>query len=97
MVRLHFENTDEFETLFKNKSLSVTRTIVSGIEEAEMKRKKTALLFEITFDVQELSWEISLPRSQWQQALESCLDHLHKVGTADEQIDCWKLLEAIKK
>lgn len=97
MVKLHFQTTEEFETLFKNKSLTVTRTIVSGIEEAEMKRKKTALLFEITFDVQELSWEISLPRSQWQQALESCLDHLHKVGTADEQIDCWKLLEAIKK
>lgn len=97
MVRLHFQTTDEFETLFKNKSLTVTRTIVSGIEEAEMKRKKTALLFEITFDVEELSWEISLPRSQWQPALESCLDHLHKEGTADEQIDCWKLLEAIKK
>lgn len=96
MVKLHFNTTDEFEQLFKRKTLSVTKSIVSGIEEAVQKRKKTASLFEITFEEVELAYEISLPKSQWQPALENCLEHLHSEGLADEQIDCWKLLEVIK-
>lgn len=96
MVKLHFNSTDEFEQLFKKKSLSVTRSIISGIEQAVQKRKSTAPLFEITFEEVELAYEISLPKSQWQPALENCLEHLHSENLADEQIDCWKLLEVVK-
>jgi hypothetical protein len=42
-------------------------------------------------------YEISLPKSQWENALEKCLDHLHKEQLADEQIDCWQLLESVTK
>lgn len=96
MVKLHFQTTDEFEGLFKRKSLSVTRSIISGIEEAFSKRKRTAPLFQITFEDADMMYEISLPQSQWTSALEHCLEHLHVEELADEQIDCWKLLEAVK-
>jgi len=96
MVKLHFENTHEFEVLFKNKSIEVTNAIYSGIEKAMQNAKKTALLFEITFEEADRAFEISLPRSQWVQALESCLNHFHELEMADEEIDCWKLLEAAK-
>ena len=96
MVKLHFNTTDEFEGLFKRKTLSVTRSIIEGIEKAVQNRKKTALLFEITFEEVDMMYEISLPQSQWQPALENCLEHLHTQDLADEQIDCWKLLEAVK-
>jgi len=96
MVKLHFNTTDEFEGLFKRKTLSVTRSIIQGIEKAVQNRKKTAPLFEITFEEVDMMYEISLPQSQWQFALENCLEHLHTEDLADEQIDCWKLLEAIK-
>jgi len=96
MVKLHFENTHEFEVLFKNKSIEVTNAIYSGIEKAMQNAKKTALLFEITFEEADRAFEISLPRSQWVQALESCLNHFHELEMADEAIDCWKLLEAAK-
>jgi len=96
MVKLHFNTTDEFESLFKRKTLSVTRSIISGIEKAAQGRKKTAPLFEITFEDVDMMYEISLPQSQWQGALENCLEHLHAEDLADEQIDCWKLLEAVK-
>ena len=96
MVKLHFHTTDEFEGLFKRKTLSVTRTIVSGIEEAFSNRKRTAPLFQISFDDVEIVYEISLPKSQWVYALEHCLEHLHSEELPDEQIDCWKLLEAVK-
>ena len=96
MVKLHFNSTDEFEGLFKRKDLSVTKSIISGIEKAMQSGKKTALLFEISFEKAENMFEISLPQSQWVTALESCLKHLHALNLSDEQIDCWKLLEAAK-
>ena len=96
MVKLHFKTTDEFEGLFKRKTLSVTRSIIQGIENAMKENKRTAPLFEITFDNAETMFEISLPQSQWVLALESCLNHLHSQNLADEEIDCWKLLEAAK-
>lgn len=96
MVKLHFNSTDEFEGLFKVKTLEVTRAIVSGIQSAYNDRKKTAPLFEISFSEVEIGYEISLNRVEWVPALEHCLDHLHTLELADEQIDCWKLLEAVK-
>jgi hypothetical protein len=96
VVRLHFNSPSEFEGLFKRKTLSVTRSIVKGIEEAMQRNKRSASLFELTFDNMEMMYEISLPQSQWQHALESCLEHLHAEDLADEQIDCWRLLEAAK-
>ena len=89
VVKLHFQDTSEFEVLFKRKTLSVTRSIVQGIEEAMQKNNsRTAPLFEITFENADNMYEISLPRSQWVKALESCLEHLHSNELTDEQIDC---------
>lgn len=96
MVKLHFKTTKEFEGLFTHKTLAVTRSIVAGVEKAMSENKRTALLFEITFEDADNMYEISLPKNQWTISLESCLKHLHKEGLADEQIDCWKLLEATK-
>ncbi len=96
MAKLHFNSPVEFEGLFKRKSLAVTRSIIQGIEKAMQKNRRTALLFEITFDDVDMMYEISLPQSQWQPALENCLEHLHAEDLADEQIDCWRLLEAAK-
>lgn len=96
MVKLHFETTQEFETLFKSKKKYVTDAIVLGIEKAMQDGKRTAMLFEITFEQVDMMYEISLPLSQWQQALEASLEHYHVLELPDEQIDTWKLLEAIK-
>lgn len=96
MVKLHFKSTEEFEGLFKIKDLEVTRSIILGIEKAMQANKRTAPLFEITFEEVDNMYEISLPKSQWVIALESCLEHLAANDLPDEQIDCWKLLEAAK-
>ena len=96
MVNLHFENTSEFEGLFKSKKIAVSRGIVKGIENAMLHNYKSANLFKLTFTGYERMFEISLPRSQWVPALESCLDHFHDLQLSDEAIDCWKLLETAK-
>jgi hypothetical protein len=96
MKKLHFESTEQFVTLFQSKRKDVTDSIVESIEQAMSNCKKTALLFEITFEDAELMYEISLPASQWPSALEKCLEHYHELGLSNEQIDTWKLLEAAK-
>ena len=96
MKKLHFESTEQFATLFKSKTKEVTDAIVEGIELGMGNSKKSALLFEITFEEGEMMYEISLPASQWPSALQKCLDHYHELGLTDEQIDTWKLLEAAK-
>jgi hypothetical protein len=96
VVKLHFESPQEFETLFSNNNIKVTNAIVKSIQEAMTSRKNTALLFEITFEEHDNLYEISLPQSQWSTALQSCLDHYHRLDMADQAIDTWKLLEAAK-
>ena len=95
-MKIHFNTTSEFEKLFKSKSKSVTDSIVSGIEKAMMGGHRTALIYEITFEDYDRVYEISLPFSQWETSLTSCLDHYHEMNMSDEAIDTWKLLEAVK-
>lgn len=96
MVKLHLESPAEFETLFKRKTIKVTNAIVSGIQQAMQNGKRTAPLFEISFEEVDSFYEISLPQSQWSSALQACLDHYHREEMVDEAIDTWKLLEAAK-
>lgn len=96
MGKLHFNTPEEFTATFRKKNVDVTNTIVESIEKAMQNRKQTALLFEITFEEHDNLYEISLPRSQWEHALQSCLDFYHKEEMSDAAIDTWKLLEAAK-
>ena len=96
MIQLNFSNAEEFEKLFKLKDKLVTDAIVDAIGEAMQGNKKTAPLFECSFEDVEIAYEISLPSREWEVALQSCLDHYHTLGLTDEQIDTWKLLEAAK-
>lgn len=96
MKKLHFNSTEEFESLFKREDKSVTDSIVRAIELAIVDKKRTAKIFEITFLSYEEQYEISLPKSQWAHALQSCLDFYHKHESVDEAIDTWKLLELVK-
>lgn len=96
MVKLHFESTADFEATFKSKNKEVTDSIVKAIENAMTNSTKRALVFELTFDNADTMFEVSLPQSQWEDALQSCLDHYHELELADQQIDTWHLLEAAK-
>ena len=42
MVKLHLKNTEEFEDLFRNKTITVTEHIVEGISNAMQDNKKSA-------------------------------------------------------
>jgi hypothetical protein len=97
MKKLHFENTDEFERVFKATDEEVTDTMVEGIQEAFTYQKKSAELFEITFEDADLVYEITLPSTQWELALETCLNHYRDLELSDKAIDTYLLQKDIRK
>ena len=66
MVNLHFENLEEFTTLFREKNKEVSDAIRIGVEDAMMKRKKSAMLFQLTFADADDAYEITLPETIWE-------------------------------
>jgi len=96
MKKLHFENTDEFERVFKTKDEEVTDAMVEGIQEAFSFHKKSAQLFEITFKDADIVYDISLPSTQWEIALETCLEHYREMDLADKAIDTYLLQKGIR-
>jgi len=96
MKKLHFENTDEFERVFKAKDEEVTDAMVEGIQEAFSFKKKSAELFEITFKDIELVYDITLPSTQWEIALETCMNHYRDLEQSDKAIDAYLLQKAIR-
>ncbi len=97
MKKLNFENTDEFERVFKTHDKEITDAIVEGIQEAYKFHKKTANLFEINFNNAELVYEISLPSTQWEIALESCMNHYRDINETDLSIDVYLLQKEVRR
>jgi hypothetical protein len=61
-----------------------------------MFHKKTANLFEITFDESDSVFEISLSHKEWIIALENCLSHYEEWEMGDDAIDTFLLIKEIK-
>lgn len=97
MKKMQFENTDEFERVFKKHDKEITDAIVEAINEAYQSQKKSAQLFEVSFVDAELVYEISLPSTQWELALESCMDHYRDIGETDSSIDVYLLQKEVRK
>ena len=97
MKKLHFQNTEEFERLFKTKDTVITDAITEAINEAYKFQKKTAKLFEVSFEDAEVAYDISLPSTQWEIALESCLEHYRKEEESDKAIDTFLLQKEVRK
>lgn len=97
MKKMQFENTDEFERVFKNTDKEITDAIYEGIVKAYNAKKKSAYLFEISFKDAELVYEITLPSTQWELALESCMGHYRDVGETDLSIDVYIFQKEIRK
>ena len=97
MKKMKFENTDEFERVFKKYDKEITDAIVDGIKEAYKFHKKTASLFQIGFHEVDVEYEISLNSNQWEIALESCMNHYRKIDESDAAIDVYLLQKEVRK
>ena len=96
MKKLEFASPEEFSEYFKGKSQDLTDAIVLAIREAVQFQRKTANLFQITFDGTDSVFEISLSKKEWVTALENCLSHYHEWEMHDDEIDTWQLIQEVK-
>ena len=97
MRKIKFTNTDEFERVFKKQDQDITDSIYESIQEAHQANKRTANLFEISFEDVDLIYDISLPISQWETALQSCLDIYTKLNESDKAIDTYLLKKTVNE
>jgi len=96
MKKLLFISTEEFSEYFKGKSPELTNAIVHAIREAFMFHKKSADVFQISFEENDNVFEISLPSKEWVTALENCLRHYEEWEMGDDAIDTYLLIKEIK-
>ena len=97
MRDLYFKTPADFEKLFSKQNRKITDMMVESISEGIEFQKKTVTLFTINIGDDEFKYEINLPRSQWQGALESCLEVYQKMDATDEIIDTYLLIKETKK
>ena len=96
MKKLAFQSPDEFNEYFQGKNPELTNLIVNAIREAMSFNKKSAQLFEISFDGVDTIFDISLTKSQWVVALENCLSHYEEWSMGDDAIDTYLLIKDVK-
>ncbi len=95
MKQFVFESPEEFDAFFNGKNLKVTEAITDGIRVAVQAKKKQADLFEISFEGGDTAFDISLPSSEWPQALAKCLEIYEQEEMYDDAIDTYQLMKQV--
>tara|TARA_R110000796_G_scaffold154142_1_gene270773 strand:+ start:203 stop:514 length:312 start_codon:yes stop_codon:yes gene_type:complete len=96
MRAFNFKTPDEFKGVFSNNSQEITDAIVESISEAIKFQKDSADMFAISFGDEDLEYEITLAKEQFEVALTKCLDNYHKWEEDDLAIDTFLLLKEVK-
>lgn len=91
-----FESIEEFIYFSNNSKDTICSCILSSLTTAFEENEANPILFEISLKDMENSYELSLDRSQWETALEKCLEILVEESKSDEAIDTYLLLQTIK-
>ena len=96
MKKLYVESLDQLDAMFREKTIEMTDTIKTSIQEAYNANKRTAHLFQIEIDGVENMFDISLGRAEWIVALENCLKHYEEWEHSDDAIDTYMLIKTLK-
>ncbi len=95
MRQFVFESPEEFDAFFTGKNMQVTEAITDGIRVAVQAKKKHADLFEVTFEGADTAFDISLPSTEWPQALAKCLEIYEQEEMYDDAIDTYQLMKQV--
>ena len=95
MKQFTFETPEEFDAFFTGKNVQVTEAIIDGIRVAIEAKKKHADLFEVTFEGADTAFDISLPSTEWPQALAKCLEIYEQAEMYDDAIDTYQLIKQV--
>ena len=95
MKQFVFESPQEFDAFFTGENLKVTEAITEGIRLAVQAKKRHADLFEVSFEGGDTAYDISLPSTEWPQALAKCLEFYEQSQLYDDAIDTYQLIKQL--
>lgn len=96
MLEINVQNYDELDKLFNPDNVELIEQMYTAVKLAHKENKNTAELFRITVGESDYSYEVSVPREEWNNVLDTVLSYFHKEDRTDECIDVWELQEGIK-
>ena len=94
MLSIKGEGKPDIEALVSNEVFAnaVYLETVNGIKDAITNKRKTAILFELD----KSDYYVEINKSEWKQALESCIEKLVEVEKYEQCIDIKKIIDKIK-
>jgi microcompartment protein CcmL/EutN len=96
MIEISVKNYDELDEIFNPENEILIEGMYKAVNQAFKEGKSTAEVFRITVGEADYSYEVSVPREEWSNVLETVLNFFHKEERTDECIDVWQLQEGIK-
>ncbi len=96
MIEINVENYDELDQIFSPGNEVLIEGMYKAVDQAYREGKSSAEVFRITVGEADYSYEVSVPREEWHNVLETVLAFFHKEERTDECIDVWQLQEGIK-
>jgi len=96
MIEIKVNDYSELDEIFKPDNEILIEEMYKAVNEAFKEGKPAADVFKITVGDADYSYEVSVPREEWHNVLDTVLTFFHKEERTDECIDVWQLQEGIK-
>jgi len=96
MLDINVQNYEELDKIFSPDNVELIEHLYSSVKQAYNENKNSADIFRITVGEADYSYEVSVPREEWNEVLNTVMAYFHKEDRTDECIDVWELQEGIK-
>ena len=96
MLEINVKDYNELDEIFSPGNEVLIEQMYKAVNQAYKEGKTSAEVFKITVGEADYSYEVSVPREEWQNVLETVLSFFHKEERTDECIDVWQLQEGIQ-
>lgn len=96
MLEINVKDYNELDEIFSPGNEVLIEQMYKAVNQAYKEGKTSAEVFKITVGEADYSYEVSVPREEWQNVLDTVLSFFHKQERTDECIDVWQLQEGIQ-
>lgn len=96
MLEINVKDYTELDEIFNPNNVELIEQMYKAVSEAHKEGKASADVFKITVGDSDYCYEVSVPKAEWNNVLNTVLSFFHKEERTDECIDVWQLQEGIK-
>lgn len=96
MLEINVKDYNELDEIFSPGNEVLIEQMYKAVNQAYKEGKTSAEVFKITVGEADYSYEVSVPREEWKNVLDTVLSFFHKQERTDECIDVWQLQEGIQ-